>query len=90
MASDDRHWLVSLLVRVVPFVAAVAATAATYWGVRDVWTRAPDVAPHVGITAETMRLLVLALLPLSPTVWMIVAMLYLGLQVNSDVLSAQG
>jgi hypothetical protein len=89
MPPEDRGRVASVLLRVVPFVAALGAVGFTYAALESVWTSAPSMAPHVGTTAETIRLLILLMLPISPTTWMVVAMVYLGLRANTDLLSGK-
>lgn len=72
--------------RLLPFLAAVGTAAVTYAALRDTWMRAPEVAPYVGTSAETIRLLILVLTPISPTAWLVVGLLYLGIRTNRDVI----
>lgn len=72
--------------RLLPFVAAIGTTAITYVALRDTWMRAPEVAPYVGTSAETIRLLIVLTLPISPTLWAVVALLYIGVRMNRDVI----
>lgn len=87
MPSEDRGWIASILMRIVPFVAAAGAAGFTYAALRSTWINAPEMAPHVGASAETMRAMILLTIPISPTTWMVIAMVYLGLRANTDLLS---
>jgi len=87
MPSEDRGRVASVLLRVVPFVAALGAAGFTYAALESMWNSAPSMAPYVGTTAETMRLVILLAVPISPTTWMVLAMVYLGLRANADLLS---
>lgn len=87
MPSEDRGRVASILFRIVPFLGAAGAAGFTYWALRNTWINAPEMAPHVGTSAETMRALIVLMVPISPTTWMVVAMIYLGIRANSDLLS---
>ena len=83
---SDESLPVSLVRRVFPFLAAIGAAAFTYVALQSTWNVAPEMAPHVGTTTETMRLLILVFAPLSPTTLIVLTMPYLGLRVNRDIL----
>lgn len=87
MPSDDRGAVAPILLRVVPFLAAAGAAGFTYWALRSVWDSAPEMAPHVGTSAETMRTMILVMVPISPTTWMVLLMLYFGVRANADLLA---
>lgn len=76
----------SVVDRVLPFLGAFVTAAVTYAGLRDTWIRAPAVAPYVGTSAETIRLLILVLVPISPPAWIVVGLLYFGVRKNRDLL----
>lgn len=90
MASEERSQPLGLAVRLFPFVTAIVATAFTYWGLRSVWVQAPEMAPYVGTSAETMRLLLILTLPVSPAVLMILGMLCLGVRLNQGLIPRFG
>lgn len=87
MPRDDRGPVVSFLLRILPFLAAAGAAGFTYAALKSLWDTAPEMAPHVGTTAETMRTMIILTVPISPTTWMVVAMVYLGIHANTDLLS---
>lgn len=72
--------------RVLPFFAALGMALVTYWALRGTWTGAPELAPYVGTSAEMMRMLIILTIPISPTTWIILGLLYLGVRMNADVI----
>lgn len=85
-SGEDDEGSTPLVYRVLPFLAAIGAALFIYDALRGTWINAPQMAPHVGTSPEMMRLLIVLMVPISPTTWMILAMLYLGLRMNRDVL----
>lgn len=84
--SRSRGSVGEFLYRVGPFLAAIGTIAFTYAALRGTWRNATEMAPYVGTSAETVRLLIVLMVPISPTTWMVLAMLYLGIRANRDVL----
>lgn len=84
--SGARRVALAILYRVVPFLAALGAIAFTYAALRGTWRNAAEMATYVGASAETIRLLIVLMIPIAPTTWMVVVMLYLGVRANRDLL----